>query len=52
MKWQDVVNAIVGVWLVVSAFLNFSAGTNLWNYLITGVVVLVLSIWVGSERKA
>ena len=51
MKWQDVVNAIVGAWLMVSAFLKFGASANLWNYLISGGIVLILSIWVGMARK-
>ena len=51
MKWQDITNALIGAWLIVAAFLSLSANANLWNYLVTGTVVLVLSFWVGSERK-
>ncbi len=52
MKWQDVINALIGAWLIIAAFLSFSANANLWNYLISGTVVLILSLWVGLERKA
>lgn len=52
MKWQDVINILVGAWLIISAFLKLGANANLWNYLITGIVVLVLSFWVGSQRKS
>ena len=52
MKWQDIVNVIVGIWLIIAAFLKLSATANLWNYLIMGAIVLVLSLWVGMERKA
>ena len=52
MKWQDVTNVLVGVWLIIVAFLNFSANANLWNYLISGTAIIILSFWVGLERKA
>ena len=57
MKWQDVVNILVGIWLIVAAFIPSLGGVgtgqgNLWNYLISGIIVAGLSLWVGYERKS
>ena len=40
--WQAWVNGILGIWLVIAAFLNFAPKGNLWDNLIVGVIVAVL----------
>ncbi len=50
MKWQDITNAIVGGWLIIAAFLNMGKTGNLWNYLISGTIVLILSLWAGASK--
>jgi len=52
MKWQNVINALIGIWLIISAFLKLSAGGNMLNYLIFGIVILILSVWAGSGKRA
>ena len=51
MNWQNIVNILVGIWLIISAFLNLSASVNLWNYLIMGVIVLGLNLLPLGERN-
>lgn len=40
--WQAWVNGILGIWLVIAAFLNFSPTGNMWDNLIVGIIVGVL----------
>jgi hypothetical protein len=51
-KILAILNGILGLWLVVSAFLNFSASVNLWNYLIVGVLVAIFGFWGASVKNA
>lgn len=50
MKWQNVINLLIGIWLVISAFVFGGGGTNLWNYLVCGILVFILSIWAGGKE--
>ncbi len=43
--WQQWINAILGVWLVVLAFLGLTGQTLMWSLGITGVVVAILGVW-------
>jgi hypothetical protein len=47
-------NAVLGAWLILSAFILGYSGTSqaLWNDIIVGVVVLVLSIWSASTMAS
>lgn len=47
LEW---INAVVGVWLILSPFaLNYSAVVAaLWNNIIVGVVVIVLAAWAAT----
>ncbi len=49
-KTLDWVNAVVGIWLIVSPFaLGYSAVlAALWNDIIVGAVVLVLAAWAAN----
>jgi len=40
--WQAWVNGVLGVWLFVAAFLNFTPKFNLWDDLIIGVIATVV----------
>lgn len=42
---------ILGVWLVVAAFLGLGAHANLWNDLLVGVIVGFTSFSIGVESK-
>ncbi len=52
MKWQSIVNGLLGIWLIISAFIVKTLGDsgNLWNYLIVGSVVAVLGFWGANEK--
>ena len=52
-RWQDWVNLVLGLWLVVSPWiLAFSHnGAALWNALIVGAIFVVLSLLALSDAK-
>ncbi|NCF74867.1 MAG: hypothetical protein GWO87_00040 [Xanthomonadaceae bacterium] len=52
MKWQDIINGLAGLWLIISAFLHLTANANLWNYLIVGIIVSVLGFWGAADQKS
>jgi len=39
--WQAWTNVILGVWLVIAAFIPMSTTANLWDNLIVGIIVAV-----------
>jgi len=43
-SWISWVNALVGVWIFVSAFWLDSSGRAIWNDIILGVIVFVLAM--------
>jgi len=47
--WQSWVTGIVGIWLIISSFIDVLRGT--WNLLIFGIVVAVLSFWSATKKK-
>jgi hypothetical protein len=51
-KTLAILNGILGLWLVVSAFLKFSASANLWNYLIVGVLVVIFGFGGAGAKNA
>ncbi|WP_456444963.1 SPW repeat protein [Deinococcota bacterium DY0809b] len=52
-RWQDWVNLVLGLWLVVSPWvLAFSQnGAALWNALIVGAIFVVLSLLALADAK-
>ncbi len=53
--WQDWLNFILGIWLVIAAFIpgiTGSQGAALVDYLIVGILVLVFAIWVARKKAA
>lgn len=43
--WQHWINALLGLWVVVIAFLGLGGTTLMWTLVITGVVIAVLALW-------
>jgi len=39
--WQGWTTGLLGVWIFIAAFLNFTPTGNLWNDLIVGVIVAI-----------
>lgn len=50
--WQQWVNGILGIWLVILPFLGFAADTLNTILIITGVVIAVLGFWGATEHAA
>jgi hypothetical protein len=46
------INTVLGVWLIVAPFIirYSNVGTALWNDIIVGIVVAVLSVWAANIR--
>lgn len=51
-SWISWLNAIVGVWLFVSAFWLDQTATASWNDVILGIIVVVLAAWSASASEA
>ena len=41
--WQSWTNALLGIWLIVAAFLDLHPTMNLWDDLVVGIIVLLTS---------
>jgi len=54
MYWQNWLNAILGIWLILSPFIlgygNVTSAT--WNDIIVGILLAVVAGWVASARVA
>ena len=49
--WQAWTNGILGIWLVIAAFLPMSASANLWDNLIVGVLAGIAGITMIKEKS-
>lgn len=43
--WQQWVNLIAGIWVIVVPFLALSGAALTWTLVITGVIVAGLALW-------
>jgi hypothetical protein len=44
--WASWVNALIGIWLIISPWVYGTAGqTWMWNTIVVGIIVLVLGLW-------
>ena len=46
MKFKGLTEIILGLWLLVSAFLEFGPSSSAWNYFIVGIVVVSASFFL------
>ncbi len=46
-----ILNGILGIWLIIAAFLHLTASANLWNYLIVGILVTIFGFWGASAKS-
>jgi len=51
MSWQAWTNGILGIWLFIAAFLNFSTTGNLWDNLIVGVIAAIAGFTMIKEHS-
>ena len=42
--WQAKVNGILGIWLIIAAFIKSNPTFGLWNNLIVGIVVVIITL--------
>lgn len=50
--WQNWVNVILGIWLIIAPFIfNFDVAAR-WNSVIVGIVVAVLAYWANSLAQS
>lgn len=47
--WQNWINAILGLWIILSSFLGMSAGAMMTNLVIVGAAVAALGFWAAYE---
>jgi len=48
--WKGWTNGILGTWLVIAAFLNFTPTGNMWNNLIVGIIVAIVGFAMIKEK--
>jgi len=50
--WQQWVNALLGLWVIVIPFLGLTGAALMWTLVVTGIVVAGLSLWaVGTSQQ-
>ena len=49
MTWDKWVNALLGLWIIVSALISFSAQTLRINLIVTGVIIAAISLLTLSQ---
>lgn len=52
--WLSWINALLGIWLILSPWIYGYTGNagRMWNSIIVGIVVLVLSVWSAVATSA
>ncbi len=43
--WQQWINGILGLWVILLAFLGLTGSALTWTLAITGIVVAILGFW-------
>lgn len=49
--WQHWLNFVLGLWLILSAFIAFTASGMTTNLIIVGIAVAVLALWGALEGR-
>jgi len=49
--WQQWLNILAGLWIIVSAFLNFDSSAATVNFTVTGFIIAVLALWGILEHR-
>lgn len=50
--WQQWINGILGLWVLVLAFLGLTGNALMWTLAVTGVVVAILGFWGASAHNS
>ena len=48
--WQNWVNGILGLWIILMGFLGLSASLSRILLIISGLVIAILSFWAASSK--
>lgn len=48
--WQAWTNGILGLWIVLAAFLGFNPTANLWDDLILGLAIFITSVTILKDK--
>lgn len=48
--WQGWMNGILGAWLFLTAFFNFSGTVDMWTYIIIGVLTAVFGLAMAEDK--
>lgn len=53
MKWAQWINALIGVWLIISPWtLGYSQdGGTVWFSIIVGAILLIVSVWAAVQSE-
>ena len=51
-KWQGWTIGISGIWMIIASFIPLGKAGNLWNDLIFGLIVLIVSFFEKKEASA
>lgn len=50
--WQQWVNVILGLWVIMVPFLGMTNSGFTWSLVISGVVIAALGLWGASETAS
>jgi hypothetical protein len=50
--WQQWLNLIAGLWIILSAFLGFTTDAMVVNLTVSGIVVAGLALWGALDHNA
>jgi len=49
--WQHWVNFVLGVWVIITPYLNFSTNTLTGVLVVTGILIAVFAIWGAVVKR-
>ena len=50
--WQQWLNLVVGLWIILSSYFNFTPAQMVTNFTISGIVVAGLALWGALQRQS
>jgi uncharacterized membrane protein len=49
--WQNWINFLAGIWLIISPYLGFTTSALTTNLVVTGIIVAILGLWGGLSTN-
>lgn len=49
--WQDWLNGILGIWVLVIPFIGVSGSSLTTTLVVTGVIIAILGFWAAASPK-